>query len=700
MPPLVNAKEWFKKKSNKKKKDSGAISTTPTTASSSTKHTSASSDQHPLISTISTPPARKVAPETTYVPRTRYVSKDQKGHGPATSASASVPYLPYSPPAAKPGPSSASFDPRIGSHISLPSQFQSSIDPPRGRGTGGRDTSPQHSQQQRTTYQQQPPVQPLIIQKQAPAIQQTKPLQQQQLHQKPQKQPALNNKDSDKTLCHLEFLHYDLQHDSGSTAFEQHAAKLFKGFSKFKSSADALRDSETVAQEYARTIKALWQMVEDEELSQRMADATPEEREQIIVHHHTSRELPFHGFDMTRSPSRAQSHQERPSSRQHCTPSRLSNRSSHESSRSEGTQYQRRRAGGQPSFRHRDSYYLPYNNQHHHHPRLSCIRETGFQQLVEEDEEEARRLYPCPPAPRSSFQETRPSSEDQSYDQVPSQDSTAVGDGRYVEEFSDTSSSCDDVHDAAVSSTLVSETVHQSARELQKRDHYTISERLAMEEDWRMQARLLKSVLEEEQRDALRAARLRELQELQEMEEMQAQEDREEAKEQQYYYLAGDPLGHEGGHFLEYESVGIILPELDEDYENDDDEAGDNNDKTADFNNQFRFAEDDDDDDDLDLGRMGQELDVMGLQRYGNFRSHSGADGNMTEEQFEQAQPESAVIGLAQRLAIRESTKMMHLTPRNRPLKQGACIDSCDSLIINDLEMMPAAQLTVEPLHR
>ncbi|KAG0255951.1 hypothetical protein BG011_004846 [Mortierella polycephala] len=699
MAPLVNAKEWFKKKSNKKKKGSGAVSTTPTTASSSTKHTSASSDQYPLISTIPNPPARKVAPETTYVPRTRYVSKDQQTHGPATSASASVPYLPYSPPAAKPGPSSASFDPRLGSYISLPSQFQSNIDPPRGGGTGGRDTSPQHSQQQLTTYQPQPPVQPLLIQKQAPTTQQMSPPQQQQLHLKPQKQPELNNKDSDKTLCHLEFLHDDLRHDTGSTAFEQHAAKLFKSFSKFKSSADALRDSETVAQEYARTIKALWQMVEDEELSQRMADATPEEREQIIVHHHTSRELPFHGFDMARSPSRAQSHQERPSSRQHCTPSRLSNRSCQESSRSEGTQYQRRRAGGQPTFRHRDSYYLPYNSQHHHHPRLSCIRETGFQQQLEEDEEEARRLYPCPPAPRSSFHDTRPSSEVQSYDQVP-RGSAAVGDGRYVEEFSDTSS-CEDVQDAAVSSTLVSETVHQSARELQKRDHYTISERLAMEEDWRMQARLLKSVLEEEQRDALRAVRLRELQELQEMEEMQAQEDREEAKEQQYYYLAGDPSGREGGHFLEYESVGIILPELDEDYENDDDdEAGGDNDETVEFRNQFRFAEDDDDDDDLDLERIKQEHDILGLQRYGSFRSHSGADGNMAEEQFEQAQPESAVIGLAQRLAIRESTKMMHLTPRNRALRQGACIDSCDSLIINDLEMMPAAQLTVDPLRR
>ncbi|KAF8986663.1 hypothetical protein BGZ52_008176 [Haplosporangium bisporale] len=44
---------------------------------------------------------------------------------------------------------------------------------------------------------------------------------------------------------------------------------------------------EKIAQEYARTIKALWRMVEEEELSQRMADATPAEREWIILHNTT-----------------------------------------------------------------------------------------------------------------------------------------------------------------------------------------------------------------------------------------------------------------------------------------------------------------------------------------------------------------------------------------------------------------------------
>ncbi|KAF9302795.1 hypothetical protein BGZ74_004837 [Mortierella antarctica] len=53
---------------------------------------------------------------------------------------------------------------------------------------------------------------------------------------------------------------------------------------------------ETVAQEYARTIKALWRMVEEEELSQRMADATPAEREWIILHNTT---FPFTDVTMS-----------------------------------------------------------------------------------------------------------------------------------------------------------------------------------------------------------------------------------------------------------------------------------------------------------------------------------------------------------------------------------------------------------------
>src|SRR5690606_33262031 len=44
----------------------------------------------------------------------------------------------------------------------------------------------------------------------------------------------------------------------------------------------------------------------------------------------------------------------------------------------------------------------------------------------------------------------------------------------------------------AKSRTPVTSMVKKSAMELQKRDHFTIEERVEMEEDWRMQARLLK----------------------------------------------------------------------------------------------------------------------------------------------------------------------------------------------------------------
>ncbi|KAF9911704.1 hypothetical protein BX616_010487 [Lobosporangium transversale] len=51
-------------------------------------------------------------------------------------------------------------------------------------------------------------------------------------------------------------------------------------------------------------------------------------------------------------------------------------------------------------------------------------------------------------------------------------------------------------------STLLSPTVIQSAKELQKRDHYTIQQRVDMEEDWRLKARLLQSASEHTDRAA------------------------------------------------------------------------------------------------------------------------------------------------------------------------------------------------------
>ncbi|KAG0317028.1 hypothetical protein BG000_004659, partial [Podila horticola] len=77
--------------------------------------------------------------------------------------------------------------------------------------------------------------------------------------------------------------------------------KILRNLSaRFGSSTDTLPivEAETVAQEYARTIKALWRMVEEEELSQRMADATPAEREWIILHNTT---FPFTDVTMSRN---------------------------------------------------------------------------------------------------------------------------------------------------------------------------------------------------------------------------------------------------------------------------------------------------------------------------------------------------------------------------------------------------------------
>ncbi|KAG0346956.1 hypothetical protein BG004_000419 [Podila humilis] len=67
---------------------------------------------------------------------------------------------------------------------------------------------------------------------------------------------------------------------------KRQSSKILRNLSaRFGSSTDTfpvVEAPETEAQEYARTIKALWRMVEEEELSQLMADATPAEREWII----------------------------------------------------------------------------------------------------------------------------------------------------------------------------------------------------------------------------------------------------------------------------------------------------------------------------------------------------------------------------------------------------------------------------------
>ncbi|KAG9320332.1 hypothetical protein KVV02_008177 [Mortierella alpina] len=480
MAPLVNAKEWFKKRQSKKKTSAdnsnnssnisetyAATADTSTTNTSVQKSTGSLQTQTPPLATALLAPANisettiapRFAPETTYVPRTQYISsKDLRKDEQPSTASASSPYLPY-PTHPTQTISSLPVEMRNGSHTSLPTRFRLSDDFKKEL-KNSYQSQQQHISFQPTTKQkpqyhslqnQLPPTQP------RPQLKDVlKPMQ--------EKRKSDLKRESDKTIDPSAALH-----DLTAKAFaEYQAAKIFKGLSaKFRTSSETLRDAESVAQEYARTIKGLWQMVEDEELSQRMADASPEEREKIIVHHNTSRELPFHGLDLTAAVARlsektlVQSEQAAANQQVPSTPTtrHATHRGSHESSRSDSSSLRRRSAQSGGSYRHKDSHYLPYNSQHHHHhhhnnllkthdPRLSAIRESGYQT----EEIESQHLYQCPPAPRSSLQESR----------IPLHHRNCLADIQQgvpqrfpdVDEMSETAS----VEDLAVSSTLVSET--------------------------------------------------------------------------------------------------------------------------------------------------------------------------------------------------------------------------------------------------
>ncbi|KAG0211685.1 hypothetical protein BGX28_007579 [Mortierella sp. GBA30] len=707
MAPLVNAKEWFKKRQGKKNtsannsNNSSDVSDTyactadavPTTAPIMQSQSVLQTPLPPLATPIFTPInhsdstiAPRWAPETTYVPRTQYISSKElkKSEEPSATvssavASASLPYLPYQlPPFQATSPLTA--EPRNTSHTSLPTRFRLS-------GDFKKDLkSSHHSHQQHTSFQptkqkqlyhslqnQLPPTQP------RPVKEILKQPQQQQQAQSEKKEGDLKTKDGgEKALESMAFLHHDLT----TKAFaEYQAAKIFKGLSaKFRTSSETLRDSESVAQEYARTIKALWQMVEDEELSQRMVDASPEERERMILHHNTSRELPFHGLDLTAttqagrgsSPNETrvdhhhvakQQQQEVPATAM-ATTRHGAHRGSQESIRSE-TSLRRRSAQSGGSYRHKDSHYIPYNSQHHHHhnafhkthdPRLSAIRESSYHQ---DEEETHHHLYRCPPAPRSSLQEARvplhhrirlQSIQHDVYQRIP--EVGELSDGAEEEEE----------EEAAVSSTLVSETVQQSALELQKRDHYTISERLAMEEDWRMQARLLKTVLEDERRDALRVAQ----QEREQREQLQRQELQhlQDLQEQLHEQLQRELLGngdHDRTHVhpshLQEQQVPQHHYSSEQQLANGHEEAGEEEDEAIrsrrlyfyleddrgeqfselesasafheedeeEFCKRFRLGEDEDDDDiELETERLEQELDILGLPQFDSYRCNFG----------------------------------------------------------------------------
>ncbi|KAF9289791.1 hypothetical protein BGZ68_008636 [Mortierella alpina] len=696
MAPLVNAKEWFKKRQSKKKTSAdnsnnssnisetyAATADTSTTNTSAQKSTGSLQPQTPPLATATLAPtnisettiAPRFAPETTYVPRTQYISsKDLRKDVQPSAASASSPYLPYPAHPTK-TTSSLPAEMRNGSHTSLPTRFRLSDD-------FKKDLKNSHqSQQQPISFlPTKQKVQYHSLQNQLPPSQ-PRPQLKEVLKPMQEKRSSDLKRESDKTLDNSAFLH-----ELTTKAFaEYQAAKIFKGLSaKFRTSSETLRDAESVAQEYARTIKGLWQMVEDEELSQRMADASPEERERIIVHHNTSRELPFHGLDLTAAVARlsektkgrseqAAANQQVPSTP---TSRHATHRGSHESARSDSSSLRRRSAQSGGSYRHKDSHYLPYNSQHHHHhnnllkthdPRLSAIRESGYQV----DEVETQHLYQCPPAPRSSLQESR----------IPLHHRNCLASIQQgvpqrfpdVDEMSETTS----VEDLAVSSTLVSETVQQSALELQKLDHYTISERLAMEEDWRMQARLLKSVLEDERDDAMQVAlQEREQREQQEQQELRQLMDlQDQLHEQLQQQLCGVSPEHRHSQLLEQQVPQRHQPELPQVEEEEEEEMrsrrlyfyleddhGEQFSELAstypeeedeeEFCKRFRLGEDEDDDDiDLESDRFGHEVNFVGLPQFDGYRYN-----------YDKELP--AIIGQAHRFDVREATNMMLADPR------------------------------------
>ncbi|KAG0285732.1 hypothetical protein BGZ98_005343, partial [Dissophora globulifera] len=182
--------------------------------------------------------------------------------------------------------------------------------------------------------------------------------------------------------------------------------------SKFSASSDSIIPAHSKAQEYARTVKTLWQMVEDKDLAHRLADSSPVEREWLIFNHKNA------NFPLKSHPGR----------------------SSSESNRSRGGQH------------------------HHHSPshgrdlKLTRIDEAG--NIADDHRRGQSTMMSLPISTLSG-----------------SDDSKKIK-----------------------RSTLLSAEALQSAKELQKRDNFTIQQRVDMEEDWRLKARLLRGVDEHQDR--------------------------------------------------------------------------------------------------------------------------------------------------------------------------------------------------------
>ncbi|KAF9103146.1 hypothetical protein BGX27_010721 [Mortierella sp. AM989] len=197
--------------------------------------------------------------------------------------------------------------------------------------------------------------------------------------------------------------------------------------SRFAASAESLSVSETKAQEYARTVKTVWQMVEDKDLAYRLADCSPVEREWLIFNHKNA------NFPL--KPAAV------PSITIAAAPI------THEG---------RGRTG--PSAR-------------------------GV--LARIDESVQCDSFTHPPKTGRRSHENSDGYLQPTIKSLPN---------------SPVSGPVDSSDPMSKRSTLLSPMVLQSARELQKRDHITIQQRVDMEESWRMQARLRRGQGEQEER--------------------------------------------------------------------------------------------------------------------------------------------------------------------------------------------------------
>ncbi|KAF9935132.1 hypothetical protein FBU30_007511 [Linnemannia zychae] len=297
-------------------------------------------------------------------------------------------------------------------------------------------------------------------------------LNQQQQQLKKQQQP--NDKHEQQVQQQLQ--QQQLENQSSQKAFSYSA-------SRFRSSTENLRAMETVAQEYARTIKALWQMVEEEELSQRLADATPEEREWIIMHHSNQSEsstlascyyIPNQLCNFPKDHFRY-SQESNPSQESHIGGSVTGSSTSGTGSGYSGggstpLSAPSSRANSRLGFAIDPVYSYNKNHYTHHSQPEQSYRHSQSQ--------------PLSPICESSYKSNSSGSTIQETCQI------------HRRTFSSNSNDVDDFHEPTCEHSIhrkgarVSNQVKLSAMELEKHDHYTLQERIQLEEDWRMKAKL------------------------------------------------------------------------------------------------------------------------------------------------------------------------------------------------------------------